>query len=354
MLKILNQLLPVTCAATCTVIILLLNACGSNVQEPVTRPGNPSPATLVRAMTVGIHKMNEVLELPGNLEAESIANVLSTTEGKLTTMSVREGDRVESGQIVAMLSPLLREDIINAARITLQTRERALNEDPGDGSLKIQLEQARSDYQFALNQYREIPVIAPVSGLISGRWADTGDMIPARFKMLEIQSGDNLVANVPVSELDIRKLRAGQTVRIDSDACPDRTFQGRIQRIHPRVDRQTRNATVEILLQNPCPQLRAGMFVRASFVIQTTDNALSVPVAAIMERGRQRSVFIIEEGQAREVIIETGIESNGLAEVVSGLKLGDQLVIEGQEQLRTGMRVRVPEETSGPTGGGML
>ncbi len=351
MIKIFKELFPVH-----FILLIIISAgCGSASSEPAGPTMNPAPANLVKTSGVNLHTRNEILELPGNLEAENIANVLSTTEGKLTSMTVREGDKVENGQILAMLSPLLREDIINAARISLQAREQAVEADPGNENLNKKLDQARSDYQFSLNQYREIPVIAPISGLISGRWADLGDMVPARFKMFEIQSNDNLIVNVPVSELDIRKLNIGQTVGIYSDACPDRNYRGRIQRIHPRVDRQTRNATVEILLQNPCPQLRSGMFVRASFTVRTINDDVAVPVPAILERGSQRTVFIIEEGQAREVIIETGYETNGLAEVISGLNEDDQLVVEGQEQLQTGMRVRIMQDRTDDTAeGGML
>ncbi len=340
------KMLRLTVTVVLAVSMFTAGGCGGRGTEAPAQGENPPPAALVRVKPVELHTMNEFLDLPGNIEAENIANVLSTTEGKLTSLTVREGDKVENGQVVAMLSPLLREDIITAARLALQAKEQAVTESPDNGALRNELEQAKSDYQFAINQYREIPVTAPISGLISGRWADIGDMVPARFKMFEIQSNDNLIVKVPVSELDIRKLSVGQSVRIHSDACPDRDYFARIQRIHPRVDPQTRNATVEILLQDPCPQLRSGMFVRASFVVRTINDAVVVPVSAILERGQQRTVFIIDDVQAREVVIETGLETNGLTEVISGVSEGDRIVTEGQEQLRTGMRVRILEDVN--------
>lgn len=88
------------------------------------------------------------------------------------------------------------------------------------------------------------------------------------------------------------------------------------------------------------------MFVRASFVVRTINDAVVVPVSAILERGQQRTVFIIDDVQAREVVIETGLETNGLTEVISGVSEGDRIVTEGQEQLRTGMRVRILEDVN--------
>ncbi|TVQ14738.1 MAG: HlyD family efflux transporter periplasmic adaptor subunit, partial [Bacteroidetes bacterium] len=202
-------------------VVIFLYGCGSSEQPNQTQQGQPQtrPATLVKTQPVQLHDLNEVLELPGTLEPENIANVLSTTEGKITRMDVRQGDKVKEGQVLAMLSPLLREDIINAARLNLLEKEAAAEKNPDDKTLNQDLLQARSDYEFALRQYREIPVIAPVNGIVSDRWVDMGDMVAARHKMFEIHSNKQLLVKVPVSELDIRKLQIGQNARISSDAC---------------------------------------------------------------------------------------------------------------------------------------
>ncbi len=324
-------------------ILLFVSGCSRSDQESqqqaTQRPARP--ALLVKTDDVRLHNLTEVLELPGTIEPESIANVLSTSEGKITQMNAREGDKVTEGQVLAMLSPLLREDIINAARLNLQAKEQAVAQNPDDAMRALELQQALSDYEFALNQYREIPVIAPVNGIIAERRVDMGDMVAARYKLFEIQSNTQLLVIVPVSELDIRKLSVGQSVSISSDACPERLFRGSIQRIYPRVDRQSRSATVEVLLPDPCPQLRVGMFVRASFITRFVQNAVAVPVTALVQRGQQQVVYIINDQEAVEIPVQTGLESNGMIEIVSGLKEGQQLVIEGQEQLQSGRQVRI-------------
>ncbi len=328
------------------IVIVFLYGRGSSEQPGQHRQEQAQvrPATLVKTQQVQLHDLNVILELPGTLEPESMANVLSSTEGKITRMDVRQGDQVTDGQVLAMLSPLLREDIINAARLNLQGKEAAVEHNPEDNALIQELVQARSDYEFALRQYREIPVIAPVNGIVSDRWVDMGDMVPARHKMFEIQSSRQLLVKVPVSELDIRKLEIGQNARISSDACPDQTFRGSIQRIYPQVDRQSRNATVEVLLPDPCPQLRSGMFVRTAFITSTRNQAVAVPADVLMERGGQKLVFVVEDNEAIEVFVETGLESNGLVEIIHGLQAGQQLVVEGQEQLQGGRPVRIQQD----------
>ena len=329
-------------------ILLFTSGCSRSDQEgqqqAAQRPARP--ALLVKTEDVRLHDLTEVLELPGTIEPENIANVLSTSEGKITQMNAREGDKVEEGQLLAMLSPLLREDIINAARLNMQAKEQAVAQNPDDAMRALDLQQARSDYEFALNQYRQIPVIAPVSGIISDRWVDMGDMVAARHKLFEIQSNTQLLVIVPVSELDIRKLSIGQPVKISCDACPAQLFRGNIQRIYPRVDRQSRSATVEVLLPAPCPQLRAGMFVRASFVTRFVQDAVAVPVTALIQRGQQQLVYIVNDDKAEELPVQTGLESNGMMEIVSGLEAGHQLVVEGHEQLQSGRQVRILQSTT--------
>jgi len=321
-------------------LLFMLFGCGS--KDPAQQ-GSPktSPAKLVKVQPVTTRTLVEKLELPGTIQPENVANVLSTAEGRITQLLAREGDPVAADMVLAMLSPLVREDIITSARLLVQNSKEALEKNSGDPKLRQKLEQAEADYRFALQQYKEIPVTAPISGVISQRWVDLGDMVPAKARMFEVQGDDRLRIDVPVSELDIGRLRAGQTASIRADACPEKTFHGRIQRVHPQVDPATRHALVEVHLHDPSPDLRAGMFVRLTFITRTLDNAPAVPATAIIERPRDRIVFTVNGEKAQEIILETGMEADGWVEVHSGIEPGDVVVIEGQEQLISGAPVKI-------------
>lgn len=320
-------------------LIGLYYGCKSGAENPVQ--SKKSDARLVKVQPVQTKKLLDKLQLPGTLRAENVANILATTEGKVSTVLVREGDRVEKDQVVAMISSLIREDIINSARLLMQAKHEQWLKDPENTKLKQELDQARQDYQFALQQYKEIPVTSPIAGVIAQRWIDVGDMIPAKSKLFEIQSTTKLLADVPVSELDIRKLKMGQTVEIFADACPERNFNGSIQRIYPQVEAKTRNAMVEIRISDPCPNLRAGMFVRVTFTTRILEKVIAIPLHAIIDRPQKKICFIVNEGKATEVTVSTGLESEGWIEIVEGLNEGDVLIVEGQEQLKNGSMVKI-------------
>ncbi len=319
--------------------ILLNHGCGSKQENPAE--AKKSDAKLVKVQPVQTRKLVEKLQLTGNLRAENVANILSTVEGKISRLLVREGDHVQPNTVVAMISSLVREDIINSARLLVQSRQEALAKNPNNLELQKELEQAQQDYQFALQQYKEIPVTSPMQGVVSQRWVDLGDMVPAKARLFEIQSSSKLLVDVPVSEMDIRKLKIGQSAEIRADACPEKVFKGSIQRIYPQVEAKTRNGLVEIRLADPCPNLKAGMFVRTTFVTRTLDNAVAIPIPAAIERPQKKVVFVVDEGKAKEVVVKTGLETEGWLEIIEGLAAGDKLVVEGQEQLKTGMLVKI-------------
>lgn len=317
----------------------LIQGCGSN-QEKSSKV-KKSVAKLVKVQPVQTRKLVEKLQLPGTLRAENVANILATGEGKISRLLVHEGDRVQANQVVAMLSSLLREDIINSARLLVQAKKDELAKDPNNLKLQQELKRAQQDYQFALQQYKENPVTSPIDGVVSRRWVDLGDMVPAKTKLFEIQSSAKLRVDVHVSELDIRKLEIGQSAEIHADACPEKFFKGIVQRIYPQVDSQTRNGMVEIQLKKPCPNLKAGMFVQATFVTRTLQGVVAIPVHAVIERPQNKTCFIVNNGKVEEKILQTGLEADGWVEIHSGVAVGDQLVVEGQQELKTGTAVKI-------------
>ncbi|MCR4438725.1 MAG: efflux RND transporter periplasmic adaptor subunit [bacterium] len=316
-----------------------LSGCGS--KQDNTGEAKKTEAKLIKVQPVGRHRLVERLQLPATLRAENVANILSTSEGKISQLLVREGDRVEADAVVATISPLVREDIINSARLWVEAKKGTLSNDPHNPVLQREYEQARQDYQFALQQYKEIHITSPIAGVVSRRWVDVGDMVQAKVKLFEIQSSGKLLAEVPVSELDIGKLRLGQTGDIFADACPSKQFTGVVQRIYRQAEAKTRNGIVEMRVIDPCPNLKPGMFVRVTFVTRTLENAVAIPSQAVIERPQKQTCFVVEESKAKEVVLRTGLEVEGWVEVLEGPAPGDMLVVEGQEQLKSGSAVKV-------------
>lgn len=326
-------------------IVLIMSTCSSKEEKKPAVANQKSK--LVKVYTVKKKTMKETLGLTGTIEAENTANVLSTTGGKIAKLLLREDDKVKENQIVALISPALREDIVNTARLNYEKMKLKLKENPDDQKLQSEVQSAKENLEFAKDQYKEIPIVASLSGTISHRYADPGDMISAKAKIYEIQSNDGFKLEIQISELDINKLSKGQHANLYVDACPNKVFSSTITRIYPEIDTKTRNGIIELKLNNPCVNIHAGMFARAVFTTRVLKNIVAVPTNTIIERPTKKTCFVIENNIAKEKEITTGLEADNFTQILSGLSEGESLVVEGQSTLKTGARVKIQKNKEG-------
>ncbi|MGI8494517.1 MAG: efflux RND transporter periplasmic adaptor subunit [Pyrinomonadaceae bacterium] len=189
-----------------------------------------------------------------------------------------------------------------------------------------------------------IPVRAPLSGVVTERRVNTGAGVTEGTPMFAISnlSSVYVIANVP--EANIGSVRQGSLARIKSPSLGANSLLGRISYIDPRLNEDTRTARTRIEVDNPGERLRAGMFVEVGF--QTSSSAaggeeLVIPTAAVQRDGDRTFVFIPkgnEPGAFEVRTIEIGGEIEGYARVISGLKLGEQVVSEGSFTLKTQLK----------------
>jgi RND family efflux transporter MFP subunit len=287
--------------------------------------------------------LESTVELAGTVRPDVTARVLAPVEGTVTNVSAREGDRVSAGQVIAAVSPLVRDDIVNAARLELEQRRR---------EAKDTLE-ARRQLDFALGTYHEAPVVAPIDGVVAQKFVDPGDMVTSRQKLYEIQSADNYYVEVPVSELSLPACRVGTVVRVMLDAAPVTPLTGTIRRVHPVVVEQTRTSIVEITLSSAPPGLSTGMFARVALPLQRATNAVVVPERALLTAvDGSVFVFVYADSVVSRRRVTTGIESPDGVEVLTGLAEGEMVVVAGHESLKDGQSVAVQEEKTKTPGAG--
>jgi len=173
--------------------------------------------------------------------------------------------------------------------------------------------------------------------LVAERYLDEGQTVAANEPLLLIVEVHPIVGVVYVTEKDYARLRPGQVVSLTTDAYPGERFPGRIDRIAPIFSKSTRQARVEMTIENPQNRLKPGMFIRATVVLKRVPEATTVPQQAVTARNDKTGVFVVsEDGRSvawREV--KLGIREGGRVQVegqgLSGrvVTLGQQLVDEG-------------------------
>ena len=220
---------------------------------------------------------------------------------------------------------------------------------------KLQLLATQDQTKLGLDYAK---VIAPISGIISNKTSEVGDIASSAQPLCILNDLETLKVTMNVNEEDTPYLRLGQDVSIRFDAFPGELVTAKVTRILPYVNMTTRTNTVEAqfsnvkLESNNLYKYKPGMYCRAQLSLETTTDAIVIPpFAAIVDPellaqqvGGQklRRVFVLKDNNTVEArVIEIGEYAGDVVEVLSGLKPGDKLVTRGHHSLRDGDSVTV-------------
>jgi RND family efflux transporter MFP subunit len=165
-----------------------------------------------------------------------------------------------------------------------------------------------------------------------------GEFVAPRAVLLEMYDPASLVILAAIPEKHAAEVSAGMGVEVRLDAYPGDIMQGRIERVYPYLDSRLRTRTVEITLENPI-DLLPGMFARLKVLLKNIDDAVIVPVEALVTTAKGQVVFVVEDGKAMARAVKTGIEADNRIQLVSGVRPGDKVIVAGNEKLKSGGEV---------------
>jgi multidrug efflux pump subunit AcrA (membrane-fusion protein) len=192
-------------------------------------------------------------------------------------------------------------------------------------------------------------VKSPVAGTIVALPAQVGMTISQAVPVARISAGNALEIKAYIAERFVSRISLGQPVDIELDAYPGETFRGDISEVSPVMDPTSRTMEVKIhIANNPQGKLKAGMFAKIRIITEQKNGIVKIPSTAMINRFGENIVFIAETDPtdpayqvAKSVAIVPGIVIDGVMEVQSGLKPGDEVIIRGQTLLENGSRVNV-------------
>jgi RND family efflux transporter MFP subunit len=188
--------------------------------------------------------------------------------------------------------------------------------------------------------------------VVAERYVDEGQTVAANAPLLLIVELHPIVGVVFVTERDYARLKPGQLVSLTTDAYPGEQFTGRIDRIAPVFRKNTRQARIEMTIDNPQHRLKPGMFIRATVVLARKSEATIIPEQALTKRNDRNGVFIVSEnGQSvvwREV--KVGIRQGERVQV-EGQGLNGRVVTLGQQLVKDGSPITIPDVQAIPAAG---
>lgn len=314
-----------------------------------------------------------LLVVSGSLKAVDSALVKARVAAEVKTLTVREGDRVQAGQLLGRLDATemdlrLRqaEDQAQAAQAQLDIAQRTLENNRslvGQGFIsknaldtsvsssagaQATLQAARAAADLARKAVRDSEIRAPISGLVSQRLVQPGERVSVDARLLEIVDLSRLELEAAVTPEDVLNLRVGQRAQVQIDGLA-RTVPARVARINPSAQSGTRSVTAYLRLEPDAATagaLRQGLFARGSIRLQQRQ-ALVVPVSALRLDQALPYLLMLEGGAALARTVKTGGRgevlfdgrSESAVEVIEGVPEG-ALVLRGTVgNLRPGTRV---------------
>ncbi len=286
----------------------------------------------------------------GTVQSKVHAWAQSTIEGTVQSLAVREGTRVREGQVLCYIMSQESQNMLGQARLEY---EKALREAGNDKSEETgnRVENAKKELAIAKNMFRPVPAVSPVSGTVISKTIENGSTVEVKQKLIEIADLNRLVIKTAVSENVVSKIRRGQRARVTLYGDSEKSINGKVSVVAPGVNLQTRTADVEIGVAKKYDFMKPGMTASVELVTDSRSGALVVPLEAILtDATGNKRVFKVKDGKAVATRIETGIENNASAEVLSGLQPGDEIVVLGQENLKNGVKVSMGKEQAGETG----
>lgn len=325
-----------------------------------------SPADLTQAVRADLR---QVVRLSGTLQPLDQSQVRSDVAAVVTEITVRRGERVKKGQLLARLdtadvSARLRErqSNLDSARSALNlaeiNREKAITLTQRGVKSQTALDEAENAWRnakanvtameqqltMARKAVNDAAIYAPIDGLVAERYINPGERVAVDGRLFTIADLDTIEVETLVPARDVPQLRLGQKVLLHVEGFGERTFDGTIERINPTAQSGSRSIPVYILLKNPEHLLRGGMFGSGEAVLNEKPGAVAIPVEALrQEKDAGRVVYVLKDGKLERRSVQTSIEgsTDGRVGIASGVAEGETVVATPGLRLNDGLAARI-------------
>lgn len=368
---------------TAVVIALVFSSgCGSKDSTA----GKGISAVAVAAAPVETADIREIKFFNGQVQPVQSAVMAPKVAGRVAVVAVRIGDQVKKGGLLfqldtSELSAQVRTqeaDLAMArARLEMAQKNReyyrssldnykklyeagAVSKDKYDeivlkydqamsGEYEASVAKSEASLNYQASLLEGSTVRSPVDGVVSFVSVEAGQNVTTATQAVGVVDISTVKVKIFVGDQHINRLSKGQKVEVDIPDLRNTPYEGTVSAMGPAVDAVAKGYPVEVELPNPDGQIKQGMFARVRMAVRESKNAALVSVDSVINRPDGKYLFVVQNGKARELKIETGITEGGKVEVTAGgLKPGDLVVTLGLQSLVDGMAVRMGHE--GKTG----
>lgn len=268
-----------------------------------------------------IGSLTQTVATIGTVKPQNRLEIKPPITGRIEKILVREGQPVKVGQILALMSSTERATLIDAARL-----------------------KGKKEYAYWQKAYKETPLIAPIDGVVIVRDVEPGQTVSTSDAVLVLS--DRLIVEADVDETDIGKLKEGQKAIIGLDAYPKIKIDAQVDHIsyESQIVNNVTIYKVDVLPQEIPDVFRSGMSANVEVIVKEIDDALIIPADAVVHEKKGTFVRVKDPaGDGMKMVqIQTGLESEGDVQVVSGITTNDTIYVSERSYI-------VPKKKNGGT-----
>ncbi|MEE8408033.1 MAG: efflux RND transporter periplasmic adaptor subunit [Myxococcota bacterium] len=328
---------------------LAVAACRPEEQATTERP-----LTRVEVEPVRLGTITDRIAMHAEILPAYGTRLATGSGGKVDAVFVDEGSEVTKGQLLARISADLAaaqlkqaESALKAARAAAFRTERlatkGLSSAAANDRAQTAVAQAEAAVEMARVRHKDSVVRAPHAGTIAKRYIVAGEQAMAGSRLFDIIDISTIDAVAQLPERDLPAITPGQETPLRADAYPGETFSGTVHRIGVVADRMSRTFDLIIRVPNPDKKLRPGMLARLDVTRRVLTDVTVVRRDAVVEGAADQAVFLVRDGRAVRTPIELGPTEDNRVAVLSGLHVGDRVIVLGQRTLIDGEAVDVVE-----------
>lgn len=327
-------------------IMALISACGATGKDDSATSG-AEELPKVKIAGSSARDVEQIEEYTATVESDVKNNISSNAALRIERILVEVGDRVEKGQV------LVQMDASSLHQLKLQVENLRAEFNRMDelykvggiskaewDNAKMQLDVNETSY---LNKLENTRLVSPISGVVTARRYDNGDMAGAE-PVLTVETLSPVKMLINVSEGRFPLIKTGMPVDVRVDAYGDELFKGKVSLVYPTIDVVTHTFPVEVTLDNSNGRVRPGMFARVTLNLGTQRHTV-VPDLAVVKQTGAGDYYVYVYHPAQQTVtynkVEVGRRLGESYEIISGVDAGAQVVVAGQSRLANNVKVEV-------------
>jgi len=308
-----------------------------------------APPVTVTVAPVRQQVVPALVEVAGTVQAAERAAIAAKVTGAITRMPVVLGSTVRAGDLLATISAEEIAARLNQAEAQLAQAKRNLEREQHllaknaatpetVKSMADQYAMAQAGHREARTMLGYTTITAPFDGVITRKNVNAGDLATPGTVLLQVENNRVLQVRAAVPESLILNLKTGDTLTVKVEAAGV-SVQATVAEVAPAADPQSRTAPVVLDLP-ASPALRSGQFARV-LLPGNGAKTLLIPKSALVPAGQMDRVFVVADGRARLRLVRTGMDHEGMTEILAGLDAGETVVVTNNRLLVDGQELRV-------------